>query len=110
MVRREREGETDLEEFENVKPDVKVGEFRVEGFEIRVLYRSIRTASKTISHPILSYPIETEASLTLTYSETMDGVFDYPTSNPYQFDSRFPSQHANHLHLPEDPSQRPKAQ
>lgn len=56
-----------FEKFENVETDIKVGEFGIEGFEFGVLAVSlyVRLWAKG------------ESGLTLTYSDTIDGVLDW---------------------------------
>lgn len=74
-----------FEQFEDVVSDVEVCEFRVEGFEFRVLCDGGRRGWVSATVSMISIAVQggsqvgwtaVGTGLTLTYSETIDGVFD----------------------------------
>ena len=59
-----------FEQLEDVEADIEIGEFGIEGLELGVLQVSIKSQRIKAGKA----PDET---LTLTYSDTIDGVFDW---------------------------------
>ena len=62
-----------FEKFKDIVSHVEIGKFGIEGFEFGVL---------DMINTTLGYTSTCFAALTFTYSDTIDGVFDWITHQP----------------------------